>query len=78
MSEPVKLIASELLTNAVAATGTTKAELSCRERETLPLVAARLRVSSRTLMVEVWDTTGRCPGCERPRRTPRTAGACRW
>ena len=36
MSEPVTLIASELLTNAVEATGTTKDELSRGERETLP------------------------------------------
>ncbi|MEU9186965.1 ATP-binding protein [Streptomyces sp. NPDC048484] len=68
MSEAVTLIASELLTNAVAATGTTKAELSYRERETLPLVAARLRVSSRTLMVEVWDTSRTLPRM----RTPET------
>ncbi|WP_447038282.1 hypothetical protein [Streptomyces sp. DSM 118878] len=76
MRESVTLIASELLTNAVEATGTTKAELSYRERETLPLVAVRLRVCSRTLTVEV-TPAGRCPGCERPTRTRRTAGACR-
>ncbi len=66
MSEPVTLIASELLTNAVEATGTTKAELSYRERETLPLVAARLRVSSRTLTVEVWDTSRALPRMRTP------------
>jgi anti-sigma regulatory factor (Ser/Thr protein kinase) len=66
MSEPVTLIASELLTNAVEATGTTKAELSRDERETLPLVAARLRVSDRTLTVEVWDTSRALPRMRTP------------
>jgi hypothetical protein len=61
MCEPVTLIASELLTNAVEATGTTKAAPSRDERETLPLVAVRLRVSSRALTVEVWDTSQALP-----------------
>lgn len=66
MSELVTLIASELLTNAVEATGTTKAEPSRGERETLPLVAVRLRVCSRTLTVEVWDTSRTLPRMRTP------------
>jgi anti-sigma regulatory factor (Ser/Thr protein kinase) len=66
MREPVTLITSELLTNAVEATGTTKTELSHGERETLPLVAARLRVCSRTLTVEVWDTSRVLPRMRTP------------
>ncbi|MEV1022013.1 ATP-binding protein [Streptomyces sp. NPDC050264] len=66
MSESVTLIASELLTNAVEATGTTKAGLSRGERETLPLVAVRLRVCSRTLTVEVWDTSRTLPRMRTP------------
>ncbi len=66
MSESVTLIASELLTNAVEATGTTKAGLSRAERETLPLVAVRLRVCTRTLTVEVWDTSRTLPRMRTP------------
>ncbi|MGW7082230.1 ATP-binding protein [Streptomyces sp. NPDC054871] len=66
MSESVTLIASELLTNAVEATGTTKAGLSRGERETLPLVAVRLRVCSRMLAVEVWDTSRALPRMRTP------------
>jgi anti-sigma regulatory factor (Ser/Thr protein kinase) len=66
LSESVTLIASELLTNAVEATGTTKAELSRGERETLPLVAVRLRVCTRMLTVEVWDTGRTLPRMRTP------------
>ncbi|MER5974256.1 ATP-binding protein [Streptomyces sp. NPDC002055] len=68
MTESVTLIASELVTNAVQATGTTRTELSYLERETLPLVAMRLRVDGPTLVVEVYDT-------KRTRPRMRTAEA---
>ncbi|EGX58914.1 putative serine/threonine kinase anti-sigma factor [Streptomyces zinciresistens K42] len=66
LGDPVRLIASELLTNAVEATGTTKAGLSHGERETLPFVAARLIVSDRALTVEVWDTGRTLPRMRTP------------
>ncbi|MEV7137147.1 ATP-binding protein [Streptomyces tauricus] len=66
MSDPVRLIASELLTNAVEATGSTKAGLSRGERETLPLVAVRLCLSDRTLTVEVWDSSRTLPRMRTP------------
>ncbi|GHE65198.1 hypothetical protein GCM10018785_37550 [Streptomyces longispororuber] len=55
------LIASELMTNAVRATGTTKLELSYQEREALPFVAVRLRVSDVVLVVEVYDDSRALP-----------------
>ncbi|MFF9895045.1 ATP-binding protein [Streptomyces longispororuber] len=61
LTEPVTLIASELLTNAVQATGTTKLELSGQEREALPFVAVRLRVSDVALVVEVYDVSRALP-----------------
>ena len=66
MGEAMALIASELLTNAVEATGTTKAEPDRGERETLPLVAVRLRVCDRALTVEVWDTSRTLPRMRTP------------
>ncbi|WP_282796929.1 ATP-binding protein [Streptomyces sp. CC224B] len=60
LTEPVTLIASELLTNAVQATGT-KLELSGQEREVLPFVAVRLRVSDVALVVEVYDVSRALP-----------------
>lgn len=66
MSEAVALIASELLTNAVRATGTTKPVVSYQERETLPLVAARLRLSGGSLLIEVWDASRALPKMRTP------------
>ncbi|MFE4665110.1 ATP-binding protein [Streptomyces sp. NPDC056716] len=66
MAEPVTLIASELVTNAVRATGTTNPEPGYRERETLPLIGLRLRVSGPTVAVEVWDSSRTQPRMRTP------------
>ena len=66
LSETVTLIASELLTNAVRATGTTRPVVTYQERETLPLVAVRLRVSGGSLLIEVWDTSRALPKTRTP------------
>ncbi|NUK27011.1 ATP-binding protein [Streptomyces lunaelactis] len=66
LTESVTLIVSELVTNAVRATGTTKPEVGYQERELLPFVAVRLRVSDLTLVVEVWDDSRALPRMRTP------------
>lgn len=66
MNEAVTQIVSELLTNAVQATGTTKPKLTYQERESLPLVAVRLQVSEGSLLVEVWDNSRAAPKMQTP------------
>ncbi|MFE4665275.1 ATP-binding protein [Streptomyces sp. NPDC056716] len=66
MRESVTLIASELLTNAVRATGTIEPGVTYRDRETLPLVAVRLRMTGGKLLVEVYDTSRVLPRMRTP------------
>ncbi|MET8830581.1 ATP-binding protein [Streptomyces sp. NPDC004610] len=66
MSESVTLIVSELLTNAVRATGTTEPGVTYQDRETLPLVAVRLRMTGGRLLVEVYDTSRTLPKMRTP------------
>lgn len=61
LSEDAELIASELLTNSVKATGTCDPTPTASVRETLPLVAVRVRVSGPTALVDVWDTSTDLP-----------------
>ncbi|WP_316959323.1 DUF397 domain-containing protein [Streptomyces sp. TRM68367] len=56
-----EVIASELLTNSVKATGTEDPKPSALMRETLPLVAVRVRVAGPVALVEVWDTSTDLP-----------------
>jgi len=67
LADSATLIVSELLTNAVKATGITNPNPTFVERETLALVAVQVRVQGRTLFVEVWDGSTTEP-------KPRTAG----
>jgi anti-sigma regulatory factor (Ser/Thr protein kinase) len=68
LAESATLIVSELLTNAVKATGTLNPKPTLAEREALALVAVQARVQGRTLFLEVWDSSTDEP-------IPRTADA---
>ncbi|MEU6391735.1 ATP-binding protein [Streptomyces sp. NPDC046939] len=66
MTDSVTQIVSELVTNAVQATGTTDIKPSHLVRETLPVVAVRLRVTGARLVVEVYDTGRTLPKMRTP------------
>ncbi|MEV7284393.1 ATP-binding protein [Streptomyces sp. NPDC093252] len=66
MRESVTLVASELLTNAVRATGITEPGVTYQDRETPPLVAVRLRMTGGRLLVEVYDTCRTLPRMRTP------------
>ncbi len=61
LSEDGEVIASELLTNSMKATGTEDPAPSAAVREALPLVAVRVRVAGPVALVEVWDTSTDLP-----------------
>jgi anti-sigma regulatory factor (Ser/Thr protein kinase) len=60
IAEAACLITSELVTNAIKATGATRAPADPGEI-TPPAVVARLRVSARVLRIEIWDNDPRLP-----------------
>ncbi|MBT2541976.1 ATP-binding protein [Streptomyces sp. ISL-44] len=66
MADSVTVIASELMTNAVRATGTTDPKPGYQLREALPSIGVRLRVSGPTLVVEVRDTSRALPRARTP------------
>ncbi|MFL4905578.1 ATP-binding protein [Streptomyces sp. MMS24-I2-30] len=72
LCEDAKMIASELLTNALKATGTQNPKPTARMRETLPLIAVRVRVSGPVIHIQVWDTSTELPKPEIPQDDAET------
>jgi anti-sigma regulatory factor (Ser/Thr protein kinase) len=57
LADSATLIVSELLTNAVKATGIMESNPSWAALEGLALLAVQVRVQGRTLVVEAWDSS---------------------
>lgn len=57
-----ELIVSELVTNAVRATGITASDPTYSDLEGLALLAVQVRVSGESLFIEVWDDDREKPG----------------
>ncbi|MDI5961625.1 ATP-binding protein [Streptantibioticus silvisoli] len=53
--DDARLIVSELVTNAVEATGRPERDRTCCVPETLPVIAVRTRISGDKFFIEVWD-----------------------
>ncbi|MFI9629321.1 ATP-binding protein [Streptomyces sp. NPDC052042] len=60
LTDSAVLILSELVTNAVKATGT-MADPTYPELEDLGLIAVQIRAHEDTLFLEVWDSSPECP-----------------
>src|SRR6266446_4405374 len=57
VAEDATLIVSELVTNAVTATGSVEAEPDFETLAKVPVVGLQLTAAQGALLVEVWDTT---------------------
>nr|WP_272919797.1 ATP-binding protein [Streptomyces sp. SID5468] len=58
LTETAELIASELVTNAVKATGITTPQPSWGELEGLQLLRVRIHASKDSIVIQVWDADG--------------------
>lgn len=61
MADTVELVVSELVTNAVVASGRAGGQPTYQRRAGLPVLALRLSVHDRQLLVEVWDDVPGAP-----------------
>jgi anti-sigma regulatory factor (Ser/Thr protein kinase) len=71
LAETAELIVSELVTNAVRASGGL-----AERRHGLPTVRLWLSGDQERVLIEVWDADERMPVSERPDPTPSTGAAC--
>lgn len=62
LADDAELIVSELVTNAVKATGTTDPNASYADLRDLAILAVQVRVSGDALVIEVWDGDTGEPG----------------
>jgi hypothetical protein len=61
VAEPATLITSELVTNAVTATGTTDPHPTYAALAAVPVVRVRLSLHNAALIIEVWDVSPEPP-----------------
>lgn len=59
--DDVQLIASELVTNAVKATGVLDPEPSCAGLGAVAIIGVQIRIDGDRLYVEVWDSSSQLP-----------------
>lgn len=65
-AEAAASITTELVTNAVKATGTTDPEPTYAALADVPIIRVRLSVHRRNLVIEVWDVSPHSPVLQRP------------